>query len=192
MQLIPAHRRKIEEAIHAAEHPRGMSTHDGMARIDASILRRLLAIVDSITVPEGWQAVLTTVLQSALRALEESVDLVQSEYDTNWRQGMPTRKGQLDAMLLELANHKDAIELLKKFVGGGSAPEKSRSQRLREAGFTRRPTWRSLPKDGDAASDKETGADKCPDNLTPDGQVCPRCGGRRGPSGVDGGSWVHY
>lgn len=33
---------------------------------------------------------------------------------------------------------------------------------------------------------------KCPDNLLPDGEVCPRCGGRRSPSGVDGGSWVHY
>jgi len=34
--------------------------------------------------------------------------------------------------------------------------------------------------------------DKCPDNLLPGGPVCPRCGKRRGPSGVDGGSWVHY
>ena len=32
----------------------------------------------------------------------------------------------------------------------------------------------------------------CPNALLPDGPVCPRCGGRRGPSGVDGGSWVHY
>jgi len=32
---------------------------------------------------------------------------------------------------------------------------------------------------------------KCEDGLTPDGPVCPRCGGPRGPSGVDGGSWVH-
>ena len=34
-------------------------------------------------------------------------------------------------------------------------------------------------------------SDKCPNGLTPDGPVCPRCGGNRGPSGVDGGSWVH-
>ena len=33
--------------------------------------------------------------------------------------------------------------------------------------------------------------DRCPDALTPDGPVCPRCGMERGPSGVDGGSWVH-
>ena len=72
---------------------------------------------NTITAPEGWKLVPTTVLQSAMRALEESVDLVQSEYDTNWRQGVPTRKGQLDAMLLELVNHKDAIELLKKVLG---------------------------------------------------------------------------
>jgi hypothetical protein len=31
----------------------------------------------------------------------------------------------------------------------------------------------------------------CPDALLPDGPVCPRCGGHRGPSGIDGGSWVH-
>jgi len=43
-----------------------------------------------------------------------------------------------------------------------------------------------------AAAIRALGADKCPDGLTPDGPVCPRCGGRRGPSGVDGGSWVHY
>jgi hypothetical protein len=32
----------------------------------------------------------------------------------------------------------------------------------------------------------------CPDGLLPDGEVCPRCGGRRGPSGIGGGTWVHY
>lgn len=32
---------------------------------------------------------------------------------------------------------------------------------------------------------------KCPDALLPDGPRCPRCFGERGPSGIDGGSWVH-
>lgn len=31
----------------------------------------------------------------------------------------------------------------------------------------------------------------CPDALLPDGEICPRCGGKRAPSGVGGGSWVH-
>lgn len=31
----------------------------------------------------------------------------------------------------------------------------------------------------------------CPDNLLPDGPICPRCGAKRAPSGCDGGSWVH-
>lgn len=31
----------------------------------------------------------------------------------------------------------------------------------------------------------------CPDALLPDGEICPRCGKLRAPSGVDGGSWVH-
>lgn len=32
----------------------------------------------------------------------------------------------------------------------------------------------------------------CENGLLPDGPRCPRCGGPRGVSGVDGGSWVHY
>lgn len=32
----------------------------------------------------------------------------------------------------------------------------------------------------------------CPDALLPDGEVCPRCGGPRAPSGSGGGSWVHF
>lgn len=32
----------------------------------------------------------------------------------------------------------------------------------------------------------------CPNGLLPDGEICPRCGGPRAPSGVDGGSWVHF
>lgn len=32
----------------------------------------------------------------------------------------------------------------------------------------------------------------CPDGLLPDGETCPRCGGNRAPSGVDGGTWVHH
>lgn len=35
-------------------------------------------------------------------------------------------------------------------------------------------------------------SERCPDALLPDGPTCPRCGGNRAPSGVDGGSWVHY
>lgn len=31
----------------------------------------------------------------------------------------------------------------------------------------------------------------CADGQLPDGPVCPKCGGVRAPSGVDGGTWVH-
>lgn len=48
---------------------------------------------------------------------------------------------------------------LSDYLDSITVPGKSRSQRLRETGFTRRPTWRSLPKDGDAETDKETGHD---------------------------------
>lgn len=46
--MLDSHRRLVEQAIQSAEHPSGMSTHDGKARIDASILRRMLAIIDSL------------------------------------------------------------------------------------------------------------------------------------------------
>ena len=32
---------------------------------------------------------------------------------------------------------------------------------------------------------------KCEDGLISDGDICPRCGGPRAPSGVGGGTWVH-
>jgi len=34
--------------------------------------------------------------------------------------------------------------------------------------------------------------DKCPEGLLPDGEICPRCGRSRAPSGIDGGTWVHF
>lgn len=31
----------------------------------------------------------------------------------------------------------------------------------------------------------------CENGQMPDGPICPACGKERGPSGADGGSWVH-
>lgn len=45
--LLECHRRECERAIEAAAHPKGMSVHDGKARIDASILQRLLLIAET-------------------------------------------------------------------------------------------------------------------------------------------------
>ena len=58
MAMLESHRRLVEQAIQNTEHPSGMSTHDGKARIDASILRRMLSIIDSSpAVPAGWKLV---------------------------------------------------------------------------------------------------------------------------------------
>jgi hypothetical protein len=49
-----------------------------------------------------------------------------------------------------------------------------------------------------ASADAPTPADesnvpvRCPDGLSPEGETCPRCGGHRAPSGIDGGTWVHF
>ena len=59
-------------------------------------------------------------LQQALDALEESVDLVQHDYDADWRHGMPTRKAQLDASLNALTAHRATITALREAL---AAPE---------------------------------------------------------------------
>jgi hypothetical protein len=52
-------RKRIERAIESAINPKGMSVHDGMARVHASDLKHLLAVAtttkeSSLIVPEGW------------------------------------------------------------------------------------------------------------------------------------------
>jgi len=49
-----------------------------------------------------------------------------------------------------------------------SQPERSRSQRLRNAGFTPRPSWRALPSDDDTQPERVT---MCPETETP----CTTC-----------------
>lgn len=53
-------------------------------------------------------------LQQALEALEESIDLVRHEYKTDWRHGMPTRKAQLDGMKKGVEFHEKAITALRE------------------------------------------------------------------------------
>lgn len=46
--MIPEYmRREINRAIHDAEHPAGMGVHNGMARIHAATLRRLVALAEA-------------------------------------------------------------------------------------------------------------------------------------------------
>jgi len=61
-------------------------------------------------------------LQQALDALEESVDLVQHAYDADWRHGMPTRKMQLDATLSALTAHRAAIDAIRAHLAAQPAP----------------------------------------------------------------------
>ena len=44
-------RRAVERAIRDAEHPSGMSTHDGKARVEASYLRRMLVMLSAAPTP---------------------------------------------------------------------------------------------------------------------------------------------
>lgn len=56
------------------------------------------------------------VLKQALEVLEASVDLVQNEFDTNWRHGIPTRQTQLDYEAKMLQQHKDSITNLRAAI----------------------------------------------------------------------------
>ena len=53
-------------------------------------------------------------MQQALDALEESVDTVRNEYETDWRHKMPTRKAQLEGMKAGLDAHDAAIAALQE------------------------------------------------------------------------------
>ena len=53
-------------------------------------------------------------LKRAFNALENSLDAVQQEYDTDWRHGLPSRKRSMDGMLELLNEHKAVIELLRE------------------------------------------------------------------------------
>lgn len=39
---------RVEQAVEDAIHPKGMSTHNGMARVQAADVQRLLAVIDAL------------------------------------------------------------------------------------------------------------------------------------------------
>jgi len=52
-------------------------------------------------------------MQRALRALEESLDAIRLEYASDWRHGIPSRKGQVDNMRALLDEHEAVIRDLR-------------------------------------------------------------------------------
>ena len=53
-------------------------------------------------------------MQQALEALVESVDLVSNAYEADWRHGLPTRKAQLDGMKAGVEFHEATITALRE------------------------------------------------------------------------------
>ena len=53
-------------------------------------------------------------LRQALEALENSIDTVRNEYETDWRHGYPTREAQLAGMKEMLDQHEAAITAIKE------------------------------------------------------------------------------
>jgi len=56
---------------------------------------------------------LRTAAQQALEALENCLDIVQHEYENDWRHGLPTREKQLAAMRDLVQRHEAAITALR-------------------------------------------------------------------------------
>jgi hypothetical protein len=65
-------RREVERAVEAAVNPQGVSTHDGKARVNASTLQRMLAIIDGMPSQET----------SELERLRAAVKSVNDDLDT--------------------------------------------------------------------------------------------------------------
>lgn len=76
--------------------------HESLYRQAAAELRRLSAV-------EAERDRLREALEAALDALTESVDTVRDEYVSDWRHGMPTRAGQLEARRKGVEAHESAI-----------------------------------------------------------------------------------
>jgi hypothetical protein len=72
----------------------------------------LRALLDLLKAAGAENERLRAALRPAMDALLASVDIVEHEYVTDWRHGMPTRKAQLDAKARDVAAHKEAIEII--------------------------------------------------------------------------------
>jgi hypothetical protein len=66
-------------------------------------------------------------LRRALAALEESLDAVETEFDEDWRHGIPTREKQLDRMKWMIVEHIAVINDIRAEI---EKPEPVEYQRL--------------------------------------------------------------
>ena len=56
-------------------------------------------------------------LERALNALEESLGDVEYAYDNDWRNGLPSRKKEMDGLLALLIEHKAVIRDIRAELG---------------------------------------------------------------------------
>lgn len=56
-------------------------------------------------------------LTQCLQVLEDSIDVVRSDYENDWRQGVPTRAAQLKLMHDAVVLHEETIKALKRRLG---------------------------------------------------------------------------
>lgn len=59
----------------------------------------------------------TALLRLALELLEDSIDTVRHEYESDWRHGLPTRAKQIAGMKEEVDKHEAAIAILRERLG---------------------------------------------------------------------------
>lgn len=69
----------------------------------------VIGLVDALERKDG-------LLKRASEALNESYDIVNHNYVSDWRHGLPTRQAQLDGMLAQVKEHSDVIEAITKEI----------------------------------------------------------------------------
>ena len=104
------------------------------------------------------------VLKQALEALENSIDMVRCDYETNWRHGLPTRKAQLDGMKEMLEQHEKSITFLRQAIAEAEKQEPV--------------AWMHNHIKGNVIAHRPVTLDRHPEHWTalyPEPKPCPTC-----------------
>jgi acyl-CoA reductase-like NAD-dependent aldehyde dehydrogenase len=86
-------------------------------------LTEIEALADAASGLSSWQCdipaddikAMCQLIRQQHEALKNSIDAVQSEYDNDWRHGMPTREKQLSGIKELLDQHKATLAKYEEF-----------------------------------------------------------------------------
>jgi hypothetical protein len=159
----------------------------------AALAQELRALVNREDEQHRIWAIIGTVAFERIKALLESPDIAALV-----RRQEAVEKVEGAARNVEWADHdhyqrnpRAHMKYLREALTELAALDAGRSEPSCES----HATAEQIRATGDAYIKRAKGRaeqPRCADAQLPDGPVCPACGGPRAPSGVDGGSWVHF